>query len=106
MMQTDFTNITCHEVRTLTHAILGYSEILQMNFEENNRNKNYDDDDDDAMHYNNTAKKILHVIVRSAKELQRSIRDISDPAELKTTHQRSLEIQQAHNHLVQSSIYS
>ena len=65
--QADFINIAAYELKTLTHVIIGYSELLQMDFEgdDNNNTYNY-----------NTAKKVLKVIVRSANELQKLINDI------------------------------
>jgi signal transduction histidine kinase len=66
--QADFINIAAYELKTLTHVIIGYSELLQMDFEGDDNNSNT---------YNyNTAKKVLHVIVRSANELQKLINDI------------------------------
>ena len=65
--QADFINIAAYELKTLTHAIIGYSELLQMDFE----------GDDNINTYNhNTTKKVLKVIVRSANELQKLINDI------------------------------
>jgi signal transduction histidine kinase len=66
--QADFINIATHELKTLTHVvIIGYSELLQMDFE----------GDDNINTYNhNTTKKVLKVIVRSANELQKLINDI------------------------------
>src|SRR5689334_124555 len=69
--QADFINIAAYELKTLTHVIIGYSELLQMDFE----------GDDNINTYNhNTTKKVLKVIVRSANELQKLINDILDIA--------------------------
>ena len=66
--QADFINIAAYELKTLTHVIIGYSELLQMDFEG-------DDNINNTYNYN-TAKKVLKVIVRSANELQKLINDI------------------------------
>ena len=49
------------------HVIIGYSELLQMDFEgvDNINTYNY-----------NSTKKVLKVIIRSANELQKLINDI------------------------------
>ena len=65
--QADFINIAAYELKTLTHVIIGYSELLQMDFE---------GDDNINTHNYNTTKKVLKVIVRSANELQKLINDI------------------------------
>ena len=73
--QADFINIATHELKTLTHVIIGYSELLQMDFEE----------DDNINTYNyNTTKKLLKVIVRSANELQKLINDIINIAKIES----------------------
>ena len=66
--QADFINIATHELKTLTHVIIRYSELLQMDFEG-------DDNINNTYNYN-TSKKVLKVIVRSANELQKLINDI------------------------------
>jgi signal transduction histidine kinase len=65
--QADFINIAAYELKTLTHVIIGYSELLQMDFE---------GDDNINTHNYNTTKKVLKVIIRSANELQKLINDI------------------------------
>jgi signal transduction histidine kinase len=60
----------------MTHVIIGYSELLQMDFE---------GDDNNINTYNyNTAKKVLKVIVRSANELQKLINDILNIAKIES----------------------
>ena len=70
-MQADIIKITAYELKTLTQAILGYSELLQMDFEQDTNN-----DYDDSMRNNNTFQKVLQVIVRGANELQKLINEI------------------------------
>ena len=74
-MQADIIKITAYELKTLTQAILGYSGLLQMDFEKGNN------DDDNTMLNNNTFQKVLHVIVRSANELQKLINEIFNAAD-------------------------
>jgi signal transduction histidine kinase len=75
IMQADIIKITAYELKTLTQAILGYSGLLQMDFEQDNNN------DDDSMLNNNTFQKVLQVIVRSANELQKLINEIFNAAD-------------------------
>ena len=66
--------MTAYELKSLTHAILGYSELLQMDFrEENNNNNDFANDSD-------ITKKVLQVIVKSTNELQKLIIKILDVA--------------------------
>lgn len=76
IMQADIIKIIAYELKTLTQAILGYSELLQMDFEQlaNTNNNN------DSMCNNNTFQKILKVIVMSAKELQKLTNEICNAA--------------------------
>jgi signal transduction histidine kinase len=74
-MQADIIKINAYELKTLTQAILGYSGLLQMDFEQDNNN------DDDNMLNNNTLQKVLQVIVRSANELQKLINEIFNAAD-------------------------
>ena len=69
-MQADVIKIIAYELKTLTQSILGYSELLQMDFEQDTNNNN------DSMRNNNTFQKVLKVIVMSAKELQKLINEI------------------------------
>ena len=70
-MQADVIKIIAYELKTLTQSILGYSELLQMDFEQDTNNNN------DSMRNNNTFQKVLQVIVMSAKrELQKLINEI------------------------------
>jgi signal transduction histidine kinase len=80
IMQADIIKITAYELKTLTQAILGYSGLLQMDFEQDNNN------DDDSMLNKNTSQKVLQVIVRSANELQKLINEIFNAAD-KTENQ-------------------
>ena len=73
-MQADIIKITAYELKTLTQAILGYSGLLQMDFEQDNNN-------DDSMLNNDTFQKVLQVIVRSANELQKLINEIFNAAD-------------------------
>ena len=75
IMQADIIKITAYELKTLTQAILGYSGLLQMDFEQDNNN------DDNSMLNNNTFQKVLQVIVRSANELQKLINEIFNAAD-------------------------
>jgi signal transduction histidine kinase len=75
IMQADIIKITAYELKTLTQAILGYSGLLQMDFEQDNNN------DDDSMLNNKTFQKVLQVIVRSANELQKLINEIFNAAD-------------------------
>jgi signal transduction histidine kinase len=75
IMQADIIKITAYELKTLTQAILGYSGLLQMDFEQDNN------DDDDSMLNNKTFQKVLQVIVRSANELQKLINEIFNAAD-------------------------
>ena len=70
IMQADVIKIIAYELKTLTQSILGYSELLQMDFEQDTNNNN------DSMRNNNTFQKVLKVIVMSAKELQKLINEI------------------------------
>jgi len=70
IMQADVIKIIAYELKTLTQSILGYSELLQMDFEQDTNNNN------DSMRNNNTFQKVLQVIVMSAKELQKLINEI------------------------------
>jgi signal transduction histidine kinase len=72
--QNEFIKMTAYELKSLTHAILGYSELLQMDFrEENNNNDDFANDSD-------ITKKVLQVIVKSTNELQKLIIKILDVA--------------------------
>jgi signal transduction histidine kinase len=72
--QTEFIKTAAYELKSLTHAILGYSELLQMDFrEENNNNDDFTNDSD-------ITKQVLHVIVKSTNELQKLIIKILDVA--------------------------
>jgi signal transduction histidine kinase len=75
MMQTQCINEAAHELRTPTHAILGYSELLlQM-------------DQDDNMDYaavkNN--KEALEAIFRNAKRVQTLVEDILNAARIENS---------------------
>jgi signal transduction histidine kinase len=75
IMQADIIKITAYELKTLTQAILGYSGLLQMDFEQDNDNNH------DSMLNNNTFQKVLQMIVRSANELQKLINEIFNAAD-------------------------
>ena len=66
--------IIAHELRTLTHAILWYSEMLQIDYEQDSNNS------DEGSENIRSKKRILHVIARSANELQKLINEILDDA--------------------------
>ena len=71
IIQADVIKIIAYELKTLTQAILGYSELLQMDFEQDTNTNN-----NDSIRNNNTFQKVLKVIVMSAKELQKLINEI------------------------------
>jgi signal transduction histidine kinase len=77
IMQADVIKIIAYELKTLTQSILGYSELLQMDFEQDTNNNN---NNNDSMRNNNTFQKVLQVIVMSAKELQKLINEICNAA--------------------------
>ncbi|MBV9179458.1 MAG: hypothetical protein JO327_05855 [Nitrososphaeraceae archaeon] len=89
IMQADTIKITAYELKTLTQAILGYSGLLQMDFEQYNNN-------DDSMLNNNTFQKVLQVIVRSANELQKLINEIFNAAD-KTESQTLMDLKERSN---------
>lgn len=68
-MLTDFINIAAHELRTPTQSILGYSELLQQLFSEDDNGKQVEDDQ---------TKKALEAILRNANRLERLAKDILD----------------------------
>ncbi|HET7344795.1 MAG TPA: HAMP domain-containing sensor histidine kinase [Nitrososphaeraceae archaeon] len=65
-MLTDFINIAAHELRTPTQSILGYSELLQ---------QMYSDDDNQQ---DDQTMNALEAIVRNANRLERLAKDILD----------------------------
>jgi signal transduction histidine kinase len=75
IIQADVIKIIAYELKTLTQAILGYSELLQMDFEQDTNTNN-----NDSIRNNNTFQKVLKVIVMSAKELQKLINEICNAA--------------------------
>ena len=81
IIQADVIKIIAYELKTLTQAILGYSELLQMDFEQDTNTNN-----NDSIRNNNTFQKVLKVIVMSAKELQKLINEICN-APAKTENQ-------------------
>lgn len=75
IIQADVIKIIAYELKTLTQAILGYSELLQMDFEQDTNTNN-----NNSIRNNNTFQKVLKVIVMSAKELQKLINEICNAA--------------------------
>jgi signal transduction histidine kinase len=77
--QTEFIKSAAHELESLTHAILGYSQLLQMDLEDSdNKSKNsYRNYVDEAT----STKRTLQVIVRSADELQKLLNQVIGAAE-------------------------
>ncbi|HZD83820.1 MAG TPA: HAMP domain-containing sensor histidine kinase, partial [Nitrososphaeraceae archaeon] len=71
-MLTEFVNIAAHELRTPTQSILGYSELLQQLFSEDENEKQVDVGND------NQTKKALEAILRNANRLERLAKDILD----------------------------
>jgi hypothetical protein len=63
---TSWIKIITYALKTLTQAIFGYSELLQMDFEQDTNTNN-----NDSIRNKNTFQKVLKVIVMSAKELQK-----------------------------------
>jgi signal transduction histidine kinase len=73
---TDFITIAAHELRTPVQTIVGYSELLQLLFEEYNNNGNTNGNKHNQM------KKALDAIFRNANNLDRLIKDILDVARI------------------------
>jgi signal transduction histidine kinase len=65
---TDFINIASHELRSPTQSIIGYSELLQLSFEDGKQ-------DDQT-------KKALEAILRNANRLERLAKDILDVSKI------------------------
>jgi signal transduction histidine kinase len=77
--QTEFIKSATHELKSLTHAIIGYSQLLQMDLDDgDNKCKNSTNDYDNEPI---STKRTLQVIVRSADELQKLINKVIDVAE-------------------------
>src|SRR5919198_1419840 len=80
---TDFITIAAHELRTPVQSIMGYSELLQLLFEEyNNNNGNTNENKYNQM------KKALDAIFRNANNLDRLIKDILDVARIDSNRLR------------------
>jgi signal transduction histidine kinase len=79
-IQIEFIKSAAYELRSLTHAILGYSQLLQMDLEKADKTKSKSKNNyPDANQI--TSKKTLQEIVRSADELQKLINKVIDAAE-------------------------
>jgi signal transduction histidine kinase len=82
----DFINIAAHELRTPTQAISGYSELLQILFEqeegEGEEKQAIGEDEDDVSNnskeHDNEKKKALEAIIRNASRLQKLAKGILD----------------------------
>jgi signal transduction histidine kinase len=77
-MSKDFINIAAHEIRTPTQSILGYSELLQILFEEEQGDKQAIRGEDRSKELDNEKKKALEAIDRNANRLQKLAKDILD----------------------------
>lgn len=77
-MSKDFINIAAHEIRTPTQSILGYSELLQILFEEEQGDKQAIRGEDSSKELDNEKKKALEAIDRNASRLQMLAKDILD----------------------------
>jgi signal transduction histidine kinase len=79
-MTKDLINIASHEIRTPAQSILGYSELLQILFEEeqgDNQAKR-GEDSSNRKELDNQKKKALEAIDRNADRLQKLVKDILD----------------------------
>jgi signal transduction histidine kinase len=80
----DFINIAAHELRTPTQAITGYSELLQILFEQEEEMQVIVGDEDDVSNSNNSKehdnekKKALEAIARNASRLGKIAKGILD----------------------------
>jgi signal transduction histidine kinase len=77
----DFINIAAHELRTPTQAIVGYSELLQILFEQEEEKQvigGCEDSGSNSKELDNQKKKALEAIVRNASRLQKLAGDILD----------------------------
>jgi signal transduction histidine kinase len=81
----EFINIAAHELRTPTQSILGYSELLQILFEETEKDaqiitetKNGSTSSSTAKELDEQKKKALDAIVRNVTRLDRLQKDILD----------------------------
>ena len=77
-MSKDFINIAAHEIRTPTQSILGYSELLQTLFEEEQGDKQVIGGEDSSRELDNQKKEALESIDRNAVRLQKLAKDILD----------------------------
>jgi signal transduction histidine kinase len=77
-MSKDFINIAAHEIRTPTQSILGYSELLQILFEEEQGDKQAIRGEDSSKELDNEKKKALEAIDSNASRLQKLAKDILD----------------------------
>jgi signal transduction histidine kinase len=79
----DFINIAAHEFRTPTQSIMGFSELLQNLFEEEEAIRG--DDHNSKEHDNQNRKKMaLDAVVRNASRLERLAKDILDVAKIES----------------------
>jgi signal transduction histidine kinase len=77
----DFINIAAHELRTPTQAILGYSELLQILFEEEDiaiADQNRISSSNNSKELDGQKKKALEAIIRNVTRLDRLQKDILD----------------------------
>ena len=85
----DFINIAAHELRTPTQAILGYSELLQILFEQEEaqiitETKNSSISGSTAKEFEDQKIKALEAIVRNVTRLDRLQKDILDIAKIES----------------------
>jgi signal transduction histidine kinase len=79
-MSKDFINIAAHEIRTPTQSILGYSELLQTLFDEEQGDKQVigGEASGNSRELDNQKKEALDAIDRNANRLQKLAKDILD----------------------------